>query len=136
MNSDLEAIIKSANDELITKANLDVIGKVFAPEYLVHTGGKNYSGHEFIQKWSKQLRVAIPDIQILKIDILNKTENTIAWQRTLRGTHTGKIMGISPTGQKITWREMAVSCFKETKIVEEWVISELSGYLLSKPPIK
>ncbi len=136
MNSDIEEIIKSANDELITKGNLDVIDKVFAPEYIVHAGGKNYSGLEFIQKWSEQLRSAIPDIQIIKIDILNKTENTIAWQRTLKGTHKGKLMGIPPTGQKATWREMAVSRFEKNKIVEEWALSELAGYLLSKPPLK
>ncbi len=122
MNNDIEAIIKLANDELITKGNLDIIGKVFDPEYIVHAGGKNYSGHEFIQKWSKQLLIAIPDIQVVKIDTLNKTDNTIAWQRTLRGTHKGIILGIHPTGQKTTWREMAVSCFKDKKIVEEWVV--------------
>ena len=54
MNSDIEKIIISANDELITKGNLDVIEKVFASEYIVHSGGKNYSGHEFIKKWAKQ----------------------------------------------------------------------------------
>lgn len=136
MNSDIEAIIRSANDELIAKGNLDVIEKVFASEYMVHAGGKNYSGHEFIRKWSRQLLAAIPDIQVVKIDILNKTDDTIAWQRTLKGTHKGKLMGISPTGQEITWRDMAVSRFKENKIFEEWSISELAGYLLSKPPIK
>ncbi len=136
MNKDIETIIISANDELITKGNLDVIDKVFASEYIVHAGGKNYTGHEFIKKWAKQLRSAIPDIQVVKIDILNKTENTIAWQRTLKGTHKGKIMGISPTEQKIEWREMAVSHFKKNMIYEEWSISELAGYLLSKPPCK
>lgn len=136
MNNDIEAIIKSANGELISKGNLDVIEKVFSPEYIVHAGGKNYAGHEFIQKWLKQLRSAIPDIQVIKIDILSKTENTIAWQRTLNGTHKGKIMRIPPTGQDTTWREMAVSFFQGNKIAEEWVISELAGYLLSKAPIK
>ena len=136
MNKDIETIIISANDELITKGNLDVIDKVFASEYIVHAGGKNYTGHAFIIKWAKQLRSAIPDIQVAKIDILNKTKNTIAWQRTLKGKHKGKIMGISPTDQKIEWREMAVSRFKKNKIFEEWSISELAGYLLSKPPRK
>ncbi|MDY6854725.1 MAG: ester cyclase [Thermodesulfobacteriota bacterium] len=111
MHKDIETIIISANDELITKGNFDVIDKFFVSEYIVHAGRKNYTGHEFIKKWARQLRLAIPDIQVAKIDILIRTENTIAWQRTLKGTHKDKIMGISPTDQKIEWREMAVSRF-------------------------
>ena len=134
MNINYEEIIKSANDELITKGNLNIVSKIFSSEYIVHAGGKNHTGHKFIKKWAQQLRLALPDIQVVKIDILNKTQNFITWQRTLKGTHKAKIMGISPTEQKIEWREMIVSRFYDNKISEEWAISELAGYLLSKSP--
>ena len=45
-------------------------------------------------------------------------------------------MGISPSGQKIKWNEIIVTRFDNNKIREEWVVSELAGYLLAKPPLK
>jgi len=134
--NEIKKIIQSANEELIEKGNFEIIKDIFAFDYLVHAGNKNYTGHEFIQKWTKQLRSAIPDIKIVKIDILNQTKDTIAWQRTLKGTHKTKIMGIRPSGQKIKWNEIVVSRFDSYKIKEEWVVSELAGYLLSKSPLK
>ena len=125
-----------ANDELIEKGNLAAIEELFLTDYIVHSGGKNYKGHKFIRRWIKQLRTAIPDINVVKIEILNQAKDTITWQRTLKGTHKNKIMGIQATGQKVKWIEQVVSRFEDKKIAEEWVVSELAGYLLSKPPIK
>jgi len=136
MNKNKEEIIKLGNDELIAKGNFNKIDEIFASDYVVHAGNKNHTGHEFIKKWAQQLRSAIPNIQIVKIDILNQTKDTVAWQRTLKGTHQAKIMGISPSGQKIKWNEIIVSRFDSNKIQEEWLVSELAGYLLSKPPLK
>ena len=60
--------------------------------------------------------------------------DTIAWQRTLSGTHETEMMGIPPTGQMVEWREMVVTRFAGEKIVEDWLVSELAGELLSKSP--
>jgi predicted ester cyclase len=35
-------------------------------------------------------------------------------------THKGEFMGIAPTGNKYTWREVAISCYEDGKIAEEW----------------
>lgn len=129
-------IIELANNELIANGNLNIINEIFSSDYIAHAGNKNYTGHKFIKKLIIQLRSAIPDIHIIKIDILNQTKDTVAWQRTLKGTHSEKIMGIPPSGQKIKWNEIIVSRFDNNKIREEWVVSELAGYLLSKPPLK
>ncbi len=136
MNNSIEEIIESANEELIAKGNLKIISRVFASDYTVHAGSKSHTGHNFIKKWAQQLRSAIPDVQVVNIVILNKAENTIAWLRTLKGTHKTKLMGIPPSGQQIEWNEIVVSHFDSNRIQEEWVVSELAGHLLSKPPCK
>ncbi len=133
MDNSKEERIKFGNDELIGNGNLGVIDEIFATDYIVHAGDKNYKGHEFIKRWAKQLRLAIPDLQVVEVKILIKTEETIAWQRSLKGTHKAAMLGIQPTEQKVEWSEMVVSRFDSEKIVEEWVISELTGELLSKP---
>ncbi|MDY6950686.1 MAG: ester cyclase [Thermodesulfobacteriota bacterium] len=129
-----EERIRSGNDALIGKGNLDVVDDIFATDYVVHAGGKEYRGHAFIRRFIGQLRKAIPDIQVVKVAFHIREGDTIAWQRTLRGTHQGEMMGILPSGQKVEWRDMVISRFDGNKIAEEWAVSELAGELLSKPP--
>lgn len=129
-----EEQVRFANDELC-QGNLDVLAEVFAANYVAHAGGKDHQGHEFIKRWTKQLRSAIPDIHVVKVEFHIQTDNTISWQRTLSGTHKANLMGIPPSGKKVTWRDMVVTRFEGEKIVEEWVVSGLAGELFSKQPI-
>jgi len=46
------------------------------------------------------------------------------------------IVGIPPLHKKVTWNEMLVSRFKNNKITQECVVSELAGELLLKQPVK
>jgi hypothetical protein len=91
-----EEKIKFANDELIGHGSLNVVDEIFSTEYILHTGDKDYKGREFIKRWVKQLRSAIPDIKVLKVEFLNEEDRTITWQRTLSGTHKASMQGIPP----------------------------------------
>jgi predicted ester cyclase len=133
MGNSKEERIKFGNEELIGNGNLGVIDEIFATDYAVHAGDKNYKGHGFIKRWARQLRLAIPDIQVAEVKFLIQKDETIAWQRSLKGTHKVAMSGIQPTEQKVEWSEMVVSRFDSDKIAEEWVVSELAGELLSKP---
>ena len=130
-----EEKIKIANKELIELGNIDVIAETFTTDYVAHNSRKDYEGHSFIKRWSKQLRIAIPDIRVVKVEFHIQTNDTIVWQRTLKGKHTAKIWGIIPSGRPVIWNEMIVSRFDSEKIAEEWVVTELAGELLSKTPI-
>lgn len=134
MEKSNEERIKFGNDELIGKGDLDVVDKIFSADYVVHAGGKDYKGHEFIKRWASQLRSAFPDIRVVRVEFHTQAGDSIVWQRTLSGTHKADMMGIPPTGQKVEWSEMVVSRFDGQKIAEEWAVSELAGELLSKSP--
>lgn len=118
--------------EQLVKGNLDVVDEIFSSDYVAHAGDKTYKGHEFIKQFARQLRSAIPDIHIAKIEFLAQACDTITWQRTLSGTHKANMMGIPPSGKKVKWSEMVVTRFKDKKIAEEWVVSELAGELALK----
>jgi predicted ester cyclase len=129
-----EEQIKNSNYQLIERGNLDAVEKFFTANYVAHAGDKDYQGHDFIKHFDKQIRTALPDISVLKVEFLINAGNTIAWQRTLHGTHKANMMGIPPSEKKIIWNEMVVSRFEGDKIAEEWVVSELVGQLLLKLP--
>ncbi len=135
MNKSNEERIKFANDELFGKGNLDAVDQIFAPDYIVHAGNKDYKGHEIIKKFVGQIRTAIPGICVGKVTLLTQADDMITWQRTFSGKHIENMMGIPPTGKKVQWQDMVVTRFEEGKIVEEWTVSELAGQLLLKSPL-
>jgi len=124
--------LKHITDQLIGKGNLNIVVPAFASGYTAHTGEKTYKGHQFIKRFTKQLRTAIPDIRIVKIEILSQTENVLTWQRVLSGTHKIDFKGIPASGKKLKWYEMIVSRFDKDKIVEEWLLSDLAFQLMLK----
>ncbi len=127
-----EERVRFANDEILGKGNLDFVDEIFATDYVLHAGGKDHKGLEFVRRFAKLLRSAIPDLRVVEVALLIQAGNTIAWQRTLSGTHESEMMGIPPTGQKVEWRDMVVTRFDGEKIAEDWGVSELAGQLFSK----
>lgn len=134
MSDDYEERIVFANDEILEKGNFGAIAEVFSTTYVVHAGGKNYKGHPLIERFVRQLRLAIPNLRVLDVTLLLQSGDQVTWQRTLSGTHKADLMGIPPTGQKVEWRDMVVTRFDDVKIAEEWTVSELAGELLLKMP--
>ncbi len=127
-------IIQFANDELVSQGNLNIVEETFAIDYVAHADGKEYKGIDFVKRYAKQLRKAIPDLEVVKIKFFIESSDTITWERTSCGTHLADMKGIPPSGKKVKWRDMVVTRFKEGKITEEWVVSELAGELLLKIP--
>ncbi len=122
--------IELAVKQLFGEGNLDIVEKIFSNNYIVHAANKDYKGHKSIKKFLKQLRSAIPDVKVKKLEFLNQSDTVITWRRTFSGTHKEDMMGISASQKKIKWTEMVVSHFDGEKISEEWVTSELMGELL------
>lgn len=124
--------LKSAAQKLIGEGNLEITSTYFTEDYLAHAENKEYSGLDFIQRFSKTLHTSIPDIKVVNVEILVENGDTISWLRTMQGTHKKNMMGIPASNKKLTWNEMIVSRFEGDKIAEEWIVSELAGQLMLK----
>ena len=66
----------------------------------------------------------------VEVEILVKTKDRVAWERTLRATHKGAFKGFPATGRPIVWRDMVISRFRNGLIAEDWVITDLAERLL------
>ncbi len=136
MPTRLETLIRRANDELLTKGNLAAIPDFFAKDYVAHAAGKTHKGHAFIKRWLKELRKAIPDLRVKKIEIIHQTKDGIAWQRTLTGTHKAELKRIPPSGKRVQWTELFITRLAGGRIVEDWMQSDLAAALMTKLPRK
>ncbi len=124
--------VRFANDEILGKGNLSVVDKIFATDYVLHAGSKDHKGLEFVRRFVNLLRSAIPDLRVVEVAVLIQAGDTIAWQRTLSGTHESDMAGIPPSGQKVKWRDVMVTRFDGEKIAEEWTVSDLAWQLALK----
>ncbi len=57
---DREAIIREANESLITRGEIDKVSQYFTSAYVAHEEGKDHEGHEFVERFLTVLRNAIP----------------------------------------------------------------------------
>ncbi len=124
--------LKFISNQLFCQGNFELVESTFSSEYIAHAGEKTYSGHKFIKQFIKQVRKAIPDIRIVRIDILSNAENKLTWQRTFTGTNKFSLKGIAASNKKVKWYEIVVSRFENDKIVEEWISSDLAFQLMMK----
>lgn len=116
--------------QLFEQGNVELIDSFFIESYVAHDGDKKHQGQKFVKQFIVKLRLAIPDLKIVKIEILSQAENTLTWQRTLSGTHKAKMQGIPASMRKVKWNEIVVTRFEEEKIAEEWLVSNLAFQLM------
>ncbi len=75
---DKEERIKHATDQLIRQGNLNFVDNFFTADYIAHAEDSNHKGHEFIKQFASLIRSAIPDISVLKVELLDNSGNIIA----------------------------------------------------------
>lgn len=119
-------------NQLIGQGNLSIIESDFSADYIAHAGDKTHKGQKFIKQYVMKIRATIPDVKIGGIEIISQTDNTLTWQRTLRGTHIVELYGIPASYKKVKWHELVVSRFEQDKIIEEWIASDLAFQLMLK----
>jgi predicted ester cyclase len=120
MADDAKKIIKRFLEEP-WKGNWDVIDEYAAPGYIGHDpsqpgpirgiDGIKANLQQYIDSFSGA-HITV-DEQIAEGDI-------VATRWTARGTHTGEIAGIAPTGREVTVSGINISKLEGGKIIEEW----------------
>src|SRR5262245_26343402 len=129
MGRSLASKIEAANSALLANGRVDAVGEFFTSDYVAHGTDKGLAGHGAIRRFVGEYRRAFPDLRI-EVEILVKSKDRIAWQRTIRGTQKGDFKGFPATGRRIVWRDMVISRFRDGLIAEDWVITDLAERLL------
>ena len=121
--------IETANRALIAEGKVDAVNAFFTADYVAHGTDRRIEGHGAIRKFVRELQQGFPDLQV-EVEILVKAKDRVAWQRTLRGSHRGNFRGFPPTGRRVVWRDMVTSRFRDGRIAEDWVITDVVERLL------
>lgn len=126
----LASKIEAANSAILANGDVKAIGEFFAPDYVAHLTGQDMTGgHTAIRKVLAMYWRAFTDLRV-EVEILVEARNRVAWQRTIRGIHTGSFKGFPATDRAVVWREMVTSRFRDGLIAEDWFITDLAERLL------
>ena len=111
--------------------NFDVIDEFVAPDYVGHDSAEPepIRGPDGIREFIERYRSAFGGAR-LTVDDQVAEGAKVATRWTARGTHTGELAGIGPTGKDVTVSGLTISRFAGGKIVEQWTTWDTLGMLV------
>jgi steroid delta-isomerase-like uncharacterized protein len=129
----------SANKEIVRRVvdgvwrdrDLAVIDQLIAEDYVGHdpTQPEPILGRAGFKQFVGVYQSAFEDATVTIDDQIAEGDQVVTrW--TGRGTHTGELMGIAPTGKEVTVSGLTVSRLAGGKIVEEWELMDALGMLV------
>jgi steroid delta-isomerase-like uncharacterized protein len=107
-------------EEVFNKGNLAIIPELFAPNYFLRSPlGMDIKGPEGFKQSVAMMRTAFPDLHCT-IDDMFAVEDKVATRFTITGTFKSEMMGIAPTGKKLTLTGIVITRWTGGKEVEAW----------------
>jgi steroid delta-isomerase-like uncharacterized protein len=115
-------------EEVVSKGKLDLIDEIFAPDFVAHEADQDIRGPEGVRQFILMLRAAFPDLQVTVEDVLAEGDKVVQrW--SAHGSHQGELMGLAPSGKRISVAGMTISRFEEGKVAEEWELYDMMGMM-------
>ena len=96
------------------------IGTFAHPRYEIIPTGDVYDGEQEVREYFAESRTAFPD-QRNELISLRHADDAVIVEFNLRGTHTGPLRSMEPTGREFATRVVAFFIFEGEKIVCERV---------------
>lgn len=118
---------KRANEELLRRyisevweANdPDALPRFLHPDYRRHVSANatiDLAGQ--VQRLAA-FRAAFPDVTLIVEDVIPGNDR-VAFRSTMRGTHRGEFLGVTPTGRRVTVGLIDVIRIEDGRFIEQW----------------
>ena len=104
--------------EAVNTGNLALLDKYVAPGYVEHSDG--FQGVEPFKQQITAFRTAFPDLRVTIEALLLADGGRFASRTTVTGTHTGDLMGMPPTGTRISVEAVDIGRVADGQAQERW----------------
>ncbi len=128
--ADAKQIVKRLLEEPWT-GSFDVIDEFVSPTYVGYDPSQPepIRGIDGLKANFRQYMDGFHDARITVDDQIAEGDK-VASRWTGRGTHTGEIAGIAPTGKEVTVTGLTISRLEAGKVAEEWTTWDTLGMLV------
>jgi steroid delta-isomerase-like uncharacterized protein len=117
-------VVHVARSEIWSKGNIDLIGEVYADNFVGHFPAGTVHGREGVRDRVTAHRTAFPDWTEEADDTIADGDR-VAMRFTSRGTNLGEFLGNPPTGNRVEISEVCIFKLSDGKIVEQWVFPDM-----------
>jgi len=125
-----KSIVRRWIEEGWNKGNLSLVDQVYTADVVQHDPGSPapVTSSAALKQYVSVFLTAIPDLHFT-IDDLIAEGDKVMWRFTSRGTQTGPLMTIPPTGKASNVTGMVLFRLADGKIAEVWVNYDNLGLL-------
>lgn len=107
-------------EEGFSEGNLNALDEVMSPDFIENEAGPGEGrGLEGVKDIVRMLRTAFPDLHATIEDSF-AAGDMICARVTFRGTNTGELQGMPPTGKEAVWGAIDVCRFADGRMAEHW----------------
>ena len=129
MSEESKAIVGRFVEEAFNRGNLDVADEVYASGFASHEpAGPVERGPDYVKGFVRACRDAFPEGRTTVEAVISESDR-VAYRWSFRGTHEGELMGIPPTGERVTITGITIDRLSGSKIEEESNIFDQLGLL-------
>jgi steroid delta-isomerase-like uncharacterized protein len=128
-------LVERLHTELFASGDLATLDRFFAPDVVSHDMPPGFpQGVEGVRMFFSAFREGMPDVEV-RIDEVIVEDDRAAVATRIEGTHTGALMGLEPTGRRISVRGIDMVRVADGRIVEHRGLTDTVGLLrqLSAP---
>lgn len=121
MSEENKALARRWFEELFNRENLDIADEIVAEDHVNHDPAfpQNSPGPDGAKEVVNLYHGAFPDAQITIEDQIAEGDRVVTrW--TGRGTHQGDLMGVPPSGNRVTVAGITINRIAGGKIAESW----------------
>jgi steroid delta-isomerase-like uncharacterized protein len=123
-----KAIVLRHWEEVVSKGNMDLIDEIFAPDFVAHEADQDIRGPEGVRQFILMLRVGFPDLHVIVEDVVAEGDKVVQrWSG--HGSHQGELMGLPPSGKRVSVAGITISRLEGGKVAEEWELYDTMGMM-------
>ena len=124
---DNKGLVRRFVEEAQTRGNLAAIDEYLAPDFVDHSAPPGLpSDREGVRMLFGALRAAFPDLRAEIHDQVAEDDRVVT-RKTLRDTHRGDFLGITPTGRPAALAVIDILRVRDGRITEHWNVVDLAG---------
>ena len=129
MTDDAGRLVRRLHAEALASRDPGVIDAFFAADFVSHTNPPGLpEGVEGVRRFFAMFREAMPDVEVT-IDELIVDRDRAAVATTIRGTHTGELLGVPATGRRVEVVGVDMVRVRDGKIVEHRGLTDTVGLM-------
>lgn len=129
MSEQNKALVRQVIEEIVNQGNLELVNQLISPGYAYFepTVGP-MRGREGYKGLVSTYRNAFPDMR-LTIEEQIAEADTVVTRWRAEGTHRGELMGMAPTGKRVSVQGVVISRIQDGQLVDDFETYDVLGML-------